>query len=112
MSSKKLPYIAVVLIVGFLGAVLFLLFGRVSSEWPYFGEDPKFDGPQIPISAKDLEAAYSADEKAANARYTGRGVEVTGKIMTLGSDWANHRPLEIMMTEEFKVLIYCIVPQE
>lgn len=42
------------------------------------------------ITADSLSAAYQTDEQKANTKYLNKAVEVTGTILTIGKDQANH----------------------
>ncbi len=42
------------------------------------------------ITADSLSAAYQANEQIANTRFLNKAVEVTGSILSIGKDQANH----------------------
>jgi len=42
------------------------------------------------ITADSLSAAYQADEQKANKRFLNKAIEVTGTILSIGQDQANH----------------------
>jgi archaellum biogenesis ATPase FlaH len=53
------------------------------------------------ITADSLSAAYQADEQKANVKFLNKAVEVTGTILSIDKDQANHTTLLMGKAESF-----------
>ena len=55
----------------------------------------------VVITADSLSAAYQADEQKANVNFLNKAVEVTGKILSIDKDQANHTTLLMGKADAF-----------
>ena len=55
----------------------------------------------VVITADSLSAAYQADEQKANVKFLNKAVEVTGTILSIDKDQANHTTLLMGKADAF-----------
>ena len=55
----------------------------------------------VVITADSLSAAYQADEQKANVKFLNKAVEVTGRILSIDKDQANHTTLLMGKADAF-----------
>jgi len=69
-----------------------------------FGAATPAGGPAIEISSKDLAAEYDKNEIAADNKYGGKNVRVTGEVQDMGKDFMD----EVYITLEGKDLFQSV----